>query len=72
MTIGGEPHLELLVKYYCYWDGSSTFLATDKSEVHIFYMGITDPLFRFEYERKGTTIPGAHVHLHGHLSLIHI
>ncbi|MFE1361346.1 hypothetical protein [Streptomyces harbinensis] len=66
VTIGGEPRLGLLVCYYCCWDGSSRFLAADKSEVHVFYSGVADPLFRFEYVRKWNDPPGAHLHIHAH------
>lgn len=66
ISINGEHRLELLVRYYCCWDGSSTFLATDKADIHVFYAGIADPLLRFEYVRKWTEPPGAHIQVHAH------
>ncbi|MEV7054130.1 hypothetical protein AB0N95_01495 [Streptomyces microflavus] len=64
--IGGEERLSLGVRYFCCWDGSSTYMATDLADVHVFYAGIPDPLVRFEYVRSGTEPPGAHLHVHAH------
>ncbi|MCF3960488.1 hypothetical protein [Streptomyces fuscigenes] len=66
VSINGEPRLELLARYYCCWDGSSTFLATDKADIHVFYRGIADPLVRFEYVRSSKEPPGAHIQVHAH------
>ena len=66
IKISGEVRMGLLVTFDCCWDGSSTFLATDESEVHVFYADATDPLFRFEYVRSGEDPPGAHIHVHAH------
>lgn len=64
--IGGEERLSLGVRYFCCWDGSSTFMATDLADVHVFYAGIPDPLVRFEYVRSSNEPPGAHLHVHAH------
>ncbi|MFF3768438.1 hypothetical protein ACFYYR_30750 [Streptomyces sp. NPDC001922] len=66
ITIGGQPRLSLMACYYCCWDGSSTFLATDKANLHLFYEKGSEPLLRFEYERTWTDPPGAHIQVHAH------
>ncbi|MFJ9621028.1 hypothetical protein [Streptomyces sp. NPDC101181] len=66
ISIGGEPRLSLLVQFYCCWDGTSTFMATDQADVKVFYAGSPDPLFRFEYVRKSKEPPGAHLQVHAH------
>ncbi|MEU8504998.1 hypothetical protein AB0C40_09775 [Streptomyces brevispora] len=64
--IGGEPRLSLMVRFSCCWDGSSTFMATDQADVHVFYVGVPDPLLRYEYVRSSKEPPGAHVQVHAH------
>lgn len=66
ISIGGEPVLSLMARYYCCWDGSSTFLATDQADFHLHYAGISDPLIRFEYVRGSKEPPGAHIQVHAH------
>ncbi|MGW3086737.1 hypothetical protein [Streptomyces sp. NPDC001108] len=66
VTIDGEPRLSLMVRYYCCWDGSSTFMATDQADVHVFYEGVPDPLLRYEYLRSSKEPPGAHLQVHAH------
>lgn len=66
VTIGGEAHLSLMVRYYCCWDGSSTFMATDQADVHVFYRDVPDPLLRYEYVRSSKEPPGAHLQVHAH------
>ncbi|MEV5606412.1 hypothetical protein AB0L33_33775 [Streptomyces sp. NPDC052299] len=66
IRIDGEERLSLGVRYFCCWDGASTFMATDLADVHVFYAGITDPLVRFEYVRSSNEPPGAHLHVHAH------
>lgn len=66
ISIDGEERLSLGVRYFCCWDGASTFMATDLADVHVFYAGITDPLVRFEYVRNSNEPPGAHLHVHAH------
>lgn len=66
VKIGGKTHLSLVVRYYCCWDGSSTFLATDRADVHVHYGKVADPLIRFEYVRGSENPPGAHIHMHAH------
>ncbi|MCK1813295.1 hypothetical protein MTQ13_03235 [Streptomyces sp. XM4011] len=66
VTVGGVHRIDLRVSYDCCWDGASRFLAADKSEFKVFYKNVPDPLFRFEYERKASVLPGAHIHVHAH------
>ncbi|KAF4409590.1 MULTISPECIES: hypothetical protein [Streptomyces] len=66
ISINGEPCLSLLVCYYCCWDGSSTFLATDQADIKLFYDRTPDPLLRFEYVRGSNEPPGAHIQVHAH------
>ncbi|MGW3491961.1 hypothetical protein [Streptomyces sp. NPDC001054] len=66
VTIAGERHLSLMVRFYCCWDGHSTFMATDQADVHVFYQKVTDPLLRYEYVRNSEDPPGAHVQVHAH------
>jgi hypothetical protein len=66
VTINGEEHLTLLVRYKCCWDGSRKFLATDKADIHLFYQGSSEPLLRLEYVRDSKNPPGAHLQLHAH------
>ncbi|MDX2732848.1 hypothetical protein [Streptomyces sp. PA03-2a] len=66
ISIDGEPRLSLMVRFYCCWDGSSTFMATDQADVHVFYAGVPDPLLRYEYVRSSKEPPGAHVQVHAH------
>ncbi|MFF0588476.1 hypothetical protein ACFYWD_21165 [Streptomyces sp. NPDC003781] len=66
ISIGGEIVLSLKALYYCCWDGSSTFLATDQADFHLHYKGVTDPLIRFEYVRDSREPPGAHIQVHAH------
>ena len=66
VSINGEPVLSLRVRFFCCWDGSSTFLATDQSDIHLHYAGISDPLIRFEYVRDSKEPPGAHIQVHAH------
>ncbi|WP_030917396.1 hypothetical protein [Streptomyces sp. NRRL B-24720] len=66
VSIDGEPRLSLMVRFYCCWDGSSTFMATDQADVHVFYAGVPDPLLRYEYVRSSKEPPGAHVQVHAH------
>ncbi|MFE4213575.1 hypothetical protein [Streptomyces sp. NPDC056844] len=66
VSIDGEPRLSLMVRFYCCWDGSSTFMATDQADVHVFYAGVSDPLLRYEYVRSSKEPPGAHLQVHAH------
>ncbi|MER6534343.1 hypothetical protein ABT215_11130 [Streptomyces sp900105755] len=66
VSVNGESVLSLMVRYYCCWDGSSTFLATDQADIHVHYAGISDPLIRFEYVRRSKEPPGAHIQVHAH------
>ncbi|MFE1926315.1 hypothetical protein ACFW91_27610 [Streptomyces asoensis] len=66
ISVNDEPVLSLMARYYCCWDGSSTFLATDQADIHVHYAGIPDPLVRFEYVRSSKEPPGAHVQVHAH------
>lgn len=66
VSVNGEPVLSLMVCYYCCWDGSSTFLATDQADIHLHYAGMSDPLIRFEYVRSSKEPPGAHIQVHAH------
>ncbi|MEU4154786.1 hypothetical protein [Streptomyces antimycoticus] len=64
--VNKEPVISLMIRYYCCWDGSSTFLATDQADIHVHYAGISDPLIRFEYVRRSKEPPGAHIQVHAH------
>lgn len=66
LYVAGEPHLSLYVCYYCCWDGSSTFIATDRANIKVFYGRVPDPLLRFEYDRSSQEPPGAHIQVHAH------
>ncbi|MFE2047952.1 hypothetical protein ACFXAS_05555 [Streptomyces sp. NPDC059459] len=66
VSINGEAVLSLRVRYFCCWDGSSKFLATDQADIHVHYAGIPDPLIRFEYVRTSKEPPGAHIQVHAH------
>ena len=66
VSINDEPVLSLRARYFCCWDGSSTFLATDQADIHLHYVGIPDPLIRFEYVRRSKEPPGAHIQVHAH------
>ncbi|MDQ0987283.1 hypothetical protein [Streptomyces sp. V2I9] len=66
IRISGETRLSLGVRYFCCWDGSSTFMATDQADLHLFYEGVPDPLLRYEYVRKSKEPPGAHLQVHAH------
>lgn len=66
VSINGEPVLSLRARYFCCWDGSSQFLATDQADIHLHYAGIPDPLIRFEYVRDSREPPGAHIQVHAH------
>ncbi|MFD5160603.1 hypothetical protein ACFWMJ_21430 [Streptomyces hawaiiensis] len=66
VSVNNDPVLSLMVRYYCCWDGSSTFLATDQADIHVHYAGISDPLIRFEYVRSSKEPPGAHIQVHAH------
>lgn len=66
VSINDEPVLSLRARYFCCWDGSSTFLATDQADIHLHYVGIPDPLIRFEYVRNSKEPPGAHIQVHAH------
>lgn len=66
VSINGEPVLSLRARYFCCWDGSSTFLATDQADIHLHYADIPDPLIRFEYVRTSKEPPGAHIQVHAH------
>lgn len=67
LTVDGKPHLLLKVRFECSFDGHSRFLAVDSSEVHVFaYVSPRQPLFRYEYERRASQVPAAHIHVHAH------
>lgn len=66
IRINGQDRLSLMVRYYCCWDDTSTFMATDQTDVHLFYGGVADPLIRFEYVRDSKEPPGAHIQVHAH------
>jgi hypothetical protein len=66
VSVNGEPVISVMARYYCCWDGSSTFLATDQADIHVHYAGISDPLIRFEYVRSSKEPPGAHIQVHAH------
>ncbi|MEV6260242.1 hypothetical protein AB0M42_05700 [Streptomyces sp. NPDC051784] len=66
IRIDGRERLSLAVQYFCCWDGSSTFLATDQADVHLYYAGIPEPLLRYEYVRNSKEPPGAHLQVHAH------
>ncbi|MEV0375778.1 hypothetical protein AB0I10_39620 [Streptomyces sp. NPDC050636] len=66
VRINAERCLNLLVQHFCCWDGTRKYLAVDKTEIHVFYDGGSDPLMRYEYERGGENPPGAHLHVHAH------
>lgn len=67
LTVDNRPHLLLKVSFDCSFDGQSRFLAVDSSEVHVFaYVSPRQPLFRYEYERRASQVPAAHIHVHAH------
>ncbi|NYV73130.1 hypothetical protein [Streptomyces sp. UH6] len=66
VRVNGEPVLSVMARYFCCWDGSSQFLATDRADVHVFFEGASDPLLRFEYVREQRDPPGAHIQVHAH------
>ncbi|WP_181785108.1 hypothetical protein [Streptomyces phytophilus] len=66
VSINGEPTLRLAVINYCCFDGAGTFLAVDKTQIHLFFEDVPDPLMRFEYERGWQEPPGAHIQIHAH------
>lgn len=67
LFMSGERTAELDVRFRCCWDSAGQFLAVEESSFQVYAAGINDPLFRVEYERRGTHWPpGAHFHVHGH------
>ncbi|GAA2004197.1 hypothetical protein [Brevibacterium samyangense] len=68
LKVNGDPLLTLLVSYECCLDGAEQYLAVEKSEVRVFAGAKTsrEPLFRYEYDRKATRVPAAHIQIHAH------
>ncbi|MGP4001347.1 hypothetical protein [Streptomyces sp. 8N706] len=66
ISVNGEQCLSLMARYFCCSDRSNTFLATHQADIRLFYVGVPDPLLRFEYERDSKEPPGAHVQVHAH------
>ncbi|XKH56948.1 hypothetical protein LG293_01995 [Citricoccus nitrophenolicus] len=67
LTVDGKPHLLLKVSFRCSFDGHSRFLAVDSSRVHVFAsVSPGQPLFRYEYERRASQVPAAHIQIHAH------
>ncbi|MCW2693092.1 MAG: hypothetical protein JWM67_1696 [Mycobacterium sp.] len=67
LQVQGRSLLNLRVHYRAAWDHAQRFLAVDRSQVAVYVPEVSEPLFRYEYEREGTPdIPGAHIQVHGH------
>ncbi|MER0240680.1 hypothetical protein AAHZ94_01285 [Streptomyces sp. HSW2009] len=66
VKIDGEQCISLHVQHFCCWDGPSKYLAADRADVHVYFEGVQDPLFRYEYLRHSQTPPGAHLQVHAH------
>ncbi|NEB89590.1 hypothetical protein G3I43_36370 [Streptomyces anulatus] len=64
--INGERCLSLHVQHFLCWDRANRYLAVDKTHVHLYFEGESDPLLRYEYERSWREPPGAHLHIHAH------
>lgn len=64
----GQAVLGIKPVYRCTWDSTSSFLAVSSSSFAVYpYAKVNrEPLFRVEYERKNTTAPSSHFHVHAH------
>lgn len=63
----GKPLVRLEAEYDCEWDRSATYLKVLNSRISLFPSeeSETVPLFRYEYDRKGSpNLPDAHLHVH--------
>ncbi|WP_156371460.1 hypothetical protein [Nocardia arizonensis] len=60
------PLLRLEVSFQCVWDGPKKFLAVERSKIHVFTCDGTQPLFRYEFDKRTSDrLPSAHIHFHG-------
>lgn len=66
LRVEGAPLLRLQGRYRCAWDHQRDFLAVQDSKLAIRAEGVTEPLFRFDYQRApaGERIPAAHLQVH--------
>lgn len=66
LRVNGEPLLRLRARYRCAWDHVHHFLAVQDSKLSVAAEGVTEPLFRFDYQRtpSGDGIPAAHLQVH--------
>lgn len=67
LTAGGEPLLDLLVRFDCDWDLPRQFMAVSRAEFKVYAHGENQPLFRYEFDKAAyDTVPTAHVQVHAH------
>jgi hypothetical protein len=66
LRVQGEPLLRLRARYRCAWDHAHHFLAVQDSKLSVAAEDVTEPLFRFDYQRApaGDGIPSAHLQVH--------
>lgn len=63
----GSALFLLDINYQCTWDDEIRYLTVESSAIKVRLNGITEPLFRYEFERHPRSrIAGAHVQVHGH------
>lgn len=60
----GRPVIDLWLQYLCSWDSYKSYLAVDKSKIHVCVYEVKEPLLRFEYERSRQDGLDAHIHVH--------
>lgn len=67
LKVGGVPFLDLKVIFECCIDSKGHYLAVEKSRMEVSAKaGSGGPIFRYEYDRKYTQAPPAHMHVHAH------
>jgi len=63
---GGERRATLEVRLRCELDSRGAWLAVESSSITLTATVDRTPVFRFEYLRKPSTVPSAHLQLHAH------
>ncbi|WP_284781368.1 hypothetical protein [Corynebacterium sp. UMB4614] len=60
--------LGLRIEFRCSWDSTKSFLAVERSSFAVYPRDKAngEPLFRVEYDRRKSSYPSSHIHVHAH------
>lgn len=63
----GIPKVQFYIEFECQWSNESSFLSVQKSSMILKLEGISNPLFRYDFDKHKTgENPTAYLHVHAH------